>query len=380
MRFVALILLVAQTTGAGSSVGLLLIAGDFVPTALGPLAGLVVDRFDRRWLMVWLEWAQAAVVVGIALLSLPLGVLLLLVATHSIFSMVFQTAARSAVPHVVGDHDLETANSLLGAGTYGLEALGPVLTALLVPFVGIRGVLVIDAATFVIAGIALIGLPRMRETSGEEVTLWAGTVEGVRYLRGQPILRLAILGFFGVVAFAAMDDVALVFLAENSLKASTGGAALLYGGSGVGLFIGFLALVRWARKFSPVGSMVGGFAVMCVGNLFTAGAPSIAAAFATQTVRGLGVSFAEVGSNTLVQRGVPARLRGRVFAAMYTLVGLAAALAYAAGGPLLDLTSPRVVLAVAGGGGLLVTGVVWVLLARSKHRMDGYPSTDRSEE
>jgi hypothetical protein len=82
-----------------------------------------------------------------------------------------------------------------------------------------------------------------------------------------------------------------------------------------------------------------------------------------QVVRGAGLSLVEVGTTTLVQRSVPAELRGRAFANLYGGVGLAAAVSYAVGGPLLDPLSPRTVLVVGGDGVAASAAVALVVLA-----------------
>lgn len=86
-------------------------------------------------------------------------ILLALVATGSLLSQLFQAAARSAVPDLVGDDDLEHANALIGGGAHGLEALGPLLAAVLLPFVSLRGLLAIDVVTFLVSALLLAGLP-----------------------------------------------------------------------------------------------------------------------------------------------------------------------------------------------------------------------------
>ncbi len=82
-----------------------------------------------------------------------------------------------------------------------------------------------------------------------------------------------------------------------------------------------------------------------------------------QVVRGGGLSLVDVGTTTLVQRCVPRGSRGRAFANLYGGVGLAAAVSYAAGGPLLELLSPRGLLVIAGAGGIAASAMVaaWVL-------------------
>jgi MFS family permease len=92
---------------------------------LSPLTGAFADRLERRRALVICELGQAVTVGAIVVTQPPLVILLALVGTQSLLSQLFQAAARSAVPDLVGDEDLEHANALIGGGTHGLEALGP---------------------------------------------------------------------------------------------------------------------------------------------------------------------------------------------------------------------------------------------------------------
>ena len=102
--------------------------------------------------------------------------------------------------------------------------------------------------------------------------------------------------------------------------------ALLLGGVGIGLLVGYALLARNARRLSMTMLLVGGFAVSSVGNLLTGLAWAVAVAFALQTVRGLGIAAMDVASNTLLQRLVPDHLLGRVFGNLYGAIGVAAGL------------------------------------------------------
>ena len=114
--------------------------------------------------------------------------------------------------------------------------------------------------------------------------------------------------------------------------------------------------------------LLAGFAVSSAGNLLTGLAWAVAAAFAVQAVRGLGIAAMDVAATTLVQRTVPPDLQGRVFGSLYGGIGVAAALAYLLGGLLLDRTTPRVAFVAAGAAGLLATGATALALRRAVKR------------
>ncbi len=365
LSLVALLLYVEAETGAALAVALLLLAGDFTPGLFGAFAGVVGDRVDLRKVMVGCDLLQAGLVVGMAVALPPLPVLLVLVAVRSLVAQVFQASSRSAVPALVADKDLETANSALGAGTHGLEAAGPLIAAGLFLVLDVRGILFIDAVSFLASALLLSRLPSMPPSNESEgASFFKDARAGLGYIWRTKVVRVIGLGFFGVVAFSGVDDVAMVFLAKDELHAGDSGAAVLYAGVGIGLVVGYALLTRFASMAKMLPLLVVGFAVTSAGNLFTGLAWAVWAALALQTIRGLGIAALDVAINTHLQRVVPANMLGRVFGNLYGAIGLAAGISYVFGGLLLQHTDARVTFVVAGAGGLLAAGATAVALAR----------------
>jgi len=367
LALVALMLHVATTTGEALAVAWLLLAGDFAPALLGPLAGTVADRLERRAVMVGCELLQGALVAAVAVWLPALPLLLVLVGLRALAGQVFQPASRAAVPALVAEGDLEPANAAVGVATNGGETLGPLVAALLLPVLGVRGVLAADAASFGVSA-ALLGLlpaiAGLGGRAGARGSFLADARAGLRYLRGQATVRAVALGYFAVVACTGIDDVALVFLATATFGAGGTAVGLLLGAVGVGLLTGYALLARSRGRLPTTAWLLAGFAVSSAGNLLTGLAWAVAAAFALQAVRGLGIAAMDVAATTLVQRIVPPDLQGRVFGSLYGGIGVAAALAYVLGGLLLDHTTPRVAFVAAGAAGLLATGVTALALRR----------------
>jgi MFS family permease len=366
LGLVALMLHVAETTGQALAVALLLLAGDFAPALLGPLAGTVADRLDRRRVLVGCELLQGALVLATALWLPPLPGLLALVGLRAVAGQVFQPASRAAVPALVPERDLERANAAVGVATNGGETLGPLVAALLLPVLEVRGVLLVDAATFLVSAALLAFLPAMGTTPGlgRQASFLADARAGLGYAWAEPTVRAVIGGYVAIVACNGIDDVALVFLATDTLGGGERAVGLLLAAVGVGLLAGYALLARARGRLPMTVLLLAGFAVSSAGNLLTGLAWAVAAAFAVQAVRGLGIAALDVAATTLLQRIVPARLLGRVFGSLYGGIGVAAAFAYLVGGLLLDRTGPRVAFVAAGAAGLLATGATALALRR----------------
>jgi hypothetical protein len=330
--------------------------------------------------MILLEVGQAAATAAMALWLPALPVLLALFLVRAVLGQVFQPATRAAVPGLVGELDLTSANVALGFGENGLTLAGPLLAAALLVVTGIRGLLFIDAASFCVSAFLLLRLPRIttRATGLEqEGSFLPHAAEGITFLWRTVAMRLIFLSFFVIVLFNAVDDVALVFLGKQSLHLGNAGVSMLYAGSAAGLIVGYAAVNRWGSRAAAPALLVIGYAVSSLGNLFTGISWAIAVTLAFQAIRGLGLAAQDAAAATMIQRAVPRRLQGRAFSNFYGAIGLAAGLSYVLGGVLLHAVGPRVTFAVAGLGGVL-TAIVTSILLRAGHR-PGQPEPRQPE-
>ena len=334
---VALLLYLSDGAGQAFAVAALLLVGDVAPALLGPLTGTLGDRFDARRLMIACELVQAATVGVLALTLPPLPALLALVALRSVAAQIGQSAARAALPSLLDGPRLGAANAALGLGSNGMEAVGPLVAAALLPLVGISGVLALDAGSFVVSA-ALLAAP-----ARDPARRAGGTVVAARRRPRRPPLPARPPGSCGHCAWASSASSRAT--ASTTSRSSTWPAtasvpgeqavAALYAAVGIGLLAGYLVLGR--RTGRLVLLVVAGFVVSSAGNLLTGLAWAVAVAFGLQLVRGAGLAAIDVGVNTLLQRVVPSALLGRVFGTLYGGIGAAAGVSYLLGAVLLEL-------------------------------------------
>jgi MFS family permease len=210
-------------------------------------------------------------------------------------------------------------------------------------------------------------MPHIQRGQRAVLTSFLGDARaGLEYMWRSRIVRTITLGYIGVVAFNGIDDVALVFLATDTLDGGESAVGLLLAAVGLGLIVGYALLGRGKTRMSMVALLLTGLATVSAGNLLTGLAWAVIAAFTLQALRGIGIAALDVAANTMLQQTVPAEVLGRVFGTLYGAIGLAAGFSYVAGGVLLDLTGPRVTLVVAGTGGLLVTLATALALRRRR--------------
>ncbi len=374
MATTALILHVQRTTGSATAVGLLLFA-QAIPPLAAPLAGVVADRFSPGRLLA-VGWLVQAVLAGfLALLLPPLGALLAVVFVLALVDTPLSAAVGRCIPAVVADDDLVEANALRGAVWELGTVLGPPLAGLLFAVSGTSLVLGLDALTFLVVIPLALRLPAPAPDT--EARVRASFVrearDGLAFVRHTPYVLAVAVGFWVVVFFSAPDDLILPFLATVTFGAGPVAVGVLLAAASAGLLAG-LPLVRPAgRRLGVTGAIVTGFAVMATGNLLTAAAPWLVAAFAAQLLRGFAIPLADSHVTTYLQRSTPPQLLGRVLANVYGGVGVAAAAGYLLGGPVVDATSPRTAFVIVGCGGLAGAAVTAVLLRKARRQPDTVP-------
>jgi MFS family permease len=363
VALVALVLLVQGSEGTGTAVGVLLLASS-LPRFLGPLAGVVADRVEQRTLMVLCDLGNAAIFGAIAWLRPSFGVLLALVAASAVLDTLSGPAGRSAIPVLVHPDDLVQANAWMGTSLNLQVALGALVGGVLVAAVGVRPALAVDAVSFAVSATWLIGLPRLRAAAEAPTGFLAVGREGLAFAWRTRIVRTFVIVLFLGVAFAAVDNVALVFLVRETLGGGSLAFGLVSAAYGIGMMVASTGLSIRRTSFAVTALLVVAWLATGIGAIATGLAPLIAVAAAAQAIGGFGNGLENVAADTLIQRAVPREMLGRVFGLVYTAAFGGSTLAYAAGGPLLDLTSARAVFLIAGAGIFVVTTYLWIALRR----------------
>ncbi len=357
MALVALVLHVQAEQNTGTAVGALLLAAA-LPRLLGPVAGTLADAVDGRTMMIVCDLGQTIVYGAIAIWLPPLPLLLALVAVTSILETAFTPASRAAVTSIVERDALPSANAWLGSTLNLQVAAGPLLGGALVAAGGFSGAIAANALTFLVSALLLLRLPSLpTHTDGDEPRgLLADTRAGLAFALRHRTARAVVVTLFLGVAFGAIDNVALVFLARDELGAGPVGFGAVNSAFGVGMLIASALLINWGGRIQPRNLFILGWVLTGVGTIATGLAPTLALAALLQALAGIGNAGDNVASDTLIQQHVPRQMLGRVFGLVATAASVGGGIAYAAGGPLLDATSPRFVFIL--GGGLVLAVVV----------------------
>lgn len=362
---VALVLF-AATSGPG--VVSLVLIGTALPLLASPLAGAIADRVDQRRLLACSEAGQGVIYAIMAGTRPGLPALLPMVVLASLLASAGTPTGKSTVRRLVPEEGRSQANALLGLAANLQVIAGPAIGGVLAGLAGAPVAFAVNAASFAASALLLTGLGPLAppgQLAGHARTgLLADTASGLRYIWATPPVRGLVLGVLALVTFAALDNVALVFLVQRSLHGSGPEYGALSAAFGAGMVAASVALTARANRRPATFWLIGGAIAGAGGMLATGLAPSAAVAGAGQALAGAGNTGELVGADTLVQQQVPAHMLGRAFGALYGGAQLASALAYVIAGPLVSLAGPRITF-VAGSGGSLFGAAV---LVRTVHR------------
>ena len=381
---IALFTLVLRLTGSGRAVGLVLVARFLPSVVLGPLAGVLADRFNRRHIMIASDVARALVVVGFLFVREPghVWIVYALTVLQLAFSAFFEPARSAALPSVVRPRDLVTANAISSVTWSAMLTLGAAVGGPVTDWFGTDAAFVIDSLTYLLSAVlvARVRLPRRPPRPKTPLTLARAlgvtdTVEGLRYVWRRPrVLALLLvkpawgLGG-GILTLLPVFGEKVFRLSLGATQA--GGAALgmsvLYAARGVGTALGPVLARRFHGETRARMQRAIGVSFVFAGAFYVlfGGAQSFALALVWLAVAHMGGSVLWVYSTALLQSEVEDEFRGRVFAAEMMLMTLTLAASNYATGEALDRfqLSPRAV-TVAIGLFFMLPGVLWLLTRR----------------
>lgn len=342
---VAIVVLVFDLTGSGIGVAGAVMFEVLPVLLLAPVAGLAADRLPRRSLMIWAAVFQAVVATALVVATGSLVVAYAVSFGLSAGVVLFNPAAGSLLPEVVGEEEIVTANSAMWtAAVTGQIALAPIAGFVIAAW-GVEVAFAINAATFVVSAVVLIGLRAGRARAEVGARGWTGVLAGVGTVRANPMLtRLAVVQVLASMSAGATSGL-LVVLADRWLDVGAGGFGTLLAAIGVGAVLGPVLLRRFIEAgdkrwlFGPFAARGGvDLTLAAVGNPIVAGGALV--------VYGMSTSTGMVAYQSTLQTLVPAETRGRAFAFYDVLWNAARLLSLAAGGVLAEVSDIRLVYVV----------------------------------
>jgi MFS family permease len=362
---VALAIDVKDRTDSGLWVAAVVVV-EFLPTVVvGLLLGPLLDRLERRSLMI----AADAVRVGV-FVALPFApnaaTVVALAAVAGLATGFFRPAVYAGVPNLVPDDELPRANALL-QGIENLSwAVGPLLGGVLTAAAGPSAAYTINAASFLVSILLVVRIPARMLQSERALSRghWRDLGDGFRAALRSPSMR-AVLVAWGIASLATgAANVAEIFLAQQTFSAGDVGYGLLYGAMGAGLVLGSFSSAAVLARSGVARTYGASLTLMAMGYVGAALSPNVWVAAVCVLFAGVGNGGAIACNALLVQRGTFDLMRGRALTFVMSITFVLVGVGNGIGGLLLARTSPRWIWGACGIG-LLVAALAGRLLARN---------------
>ena len=379
LHYIALVVLVFNLTGRGIAVAALAVA-EIIPVLLiGPLAGVVIDRFARKPVLIGADLVRGA---------LALSLLWPQSATHAyivaaglaIGNTFFNATAQAVIPALTTEDQRLAANSVAFSTGRLVQIVAAAVAGGLIALVGTDAAFGINAATFVVSALMIARLhipPHAGQIAADARRGIAGFVgdarDGLRYaLRDRFLSRLLIVQSLASFAVGATGPL-LVVLSERHLRLAPSGFAWLIGAIGVGALLGPFIPNTLAKDYRDARWLFVPYVIRGIGDVLIAVFASLPIALAIMFVYGLNTSTGVVVYRTTVQGAVPDRVRGRAFTLLDVDWSVFRLLSLGLGAVLVDAVGIRPVFWI-GGALLIASGLVGLtLLGRYDFRSEPDP-------
>lgn len=381
---IALSTLVSRYTGgSGGAVSGLLLARFLPPLLVGPFAGVLVDRLNRKHLLILSDVLRAVVVLLMLLVSGPetLWLIYALTVAQFLLSSVFEPGRSALLPSVVKPDDLVIANTL-GSVTWSVMlAFGAVVGGAVAGIFGSSVALIIDAVSFalsalLIASISVSGAPGAVQHSGQSRPgERRGFIEGLRYAWRHPATAAVLLVKMGG-NIGNIDTLMVVYATQVFVVGQDGSVSLgiMWSAFGIGAILGPLLInrlhkgsVRAMRRL-----IILAYGILTLGWFALGSASTLALASLALLIRAMGGSVYWTYSSVIIQKSVPNEYLGRMFALDWAGFQLAVVINILVTGFVLERVGVAGVRGVAYGTGLLslLPLVLWTLALPWIERQD----------
>ncbi|MDI6731084.1 MAG: MFS transporter [Candidatus Margulisbacteria bacterium] len=326
--FVYVLMIIAYTlTQSNLGVSVPLLAFGLPSILFGPLAGVFVDKLDRKAMLTITSLIRGALV----LLIIPfIGQSLVLI---FLFSFLIYTAAQffapaesSVIPELVKSDDLIVANSLFMVTWMGASVIGLGLGAPLVNLFGNQGTFIAAAILYFVAAgaIALVPLrPREIKVEHFQSPIIKDLLFGMEFIRRNEVVKYSLFKLLVATSALAIISLLAISYAKNILGIGAHNFGYLIFAVGAGMFVGMTLLDRLRRSMSKGAIVIVSFLISGLILVFIGKVANLPLALMMIFLLGLCNIFITSSIQTILQQRIPRRIRGRVFGMQNMLINSA---------------------------------------------------------
>ena len=329
-------IVVFRLTGSALSVGLMLIATSAPTLVFGLIAGVFVDRFDRKRIMIIADLARAVVVILIPFL-MPYGIawLYIIVMLTSVIGQFFDPAHASVIPEIASDEELAAANSFIAISAFGSTAVGFAAAGLIASKFPIEWAFYINGLTFFFSGLCILAVRiAPLQVEGETTIRLIGKNlrAGMSFLANNALLRSLLMVSLPVLLGFGLWNSLLLPFAERALHASEFEFGLQEALTSVGFVVASLIMAKVGDRLREGQWIAISYLGMALAAIFYSRTASIPLAIVLVTIVGFMNAPAMISGRLLIQRNTERGIRGRVMSVFSVAKNIAFLLGMAAAG------------------------------------------------
>ncbi|GAB7048789.1 MFS transporter [Catenuloplanes indicus] len=313
-----------ELTGSDAAAGVAFFFVAF-PYLLAPFAGALIDRFSARGVFLVTNLSMAAVMLLTLLVRGPeqIWLLYLVILCYGLSGIVIGPTQATIVATIAREDELADANGLMQTVSGGVRLLAPLVGAGLFTLVGGHVVAMIDALTFVVAALCVLGV-RVPARPGRSTAPagWAAeTAQGLRHVFGTPVLRDVVLALGLALLVMGFSQTLIFAIVDQGLHRPAAFVGVLSSVQGAGTIVAGLVTGWFTRRFGDIRLVTAGIAGIAAAALLYL-VPHLAGVAAGALLFGAAICWTTAGLITTVQRRTPADLRGRALGTAMGAVSL----------------------------------------------------------
>jgi MFS family permease len=373
--YIALPFYTFSLTGSALATGAMFMASTLPRLLFGSVAGVFVDRWDRKKTMIVADVLRAVIVLLLLVVRSPEWLWLIYLSSfaEALVSQFFVPAKTAIIPRLVSEKDLLTANSLNAFSDAITRLLGAALGGVLMSWLGLQSVILLDSASFLVSGILIVLIvlpaaaplppaPTHKPGGARGLAVWKEWLDGLRLVKQERLIA----SLFVVMGVAFLGDSMFSVLIVPLVKNIMGGSALQLSwvmmAHGIGGLTGGLILGQMGKSVSPYRLIILGLGLTGILALIIINFPLLPVVLPLMLFVGFVIMAWSVGTQTLLQMNIQDQYRGRIFGTLGTTMALMSLIGMGLAGALADLLGVVFILDIAAGLYIVSGGVAWVML------------------
>src|SRR5688500_9489375 len=357
-------ILVYRLTGSALSVGLMLIATSSPTILIGLIAGVIVDRYDRKRIMLISDLLRAVLIFLIPFL-IPLNInwLYVIVALTSGIAQFFDSAHASVLPEVASDEELSAANALMAISSVGSTTIGFAAAGIIASSLDINWAFYLDGFSFLVSGLLILftnvpSLPVVENTSFHAIR--KNLQAGLRVVGMVPILRSLFIVVAPIFLIFGLQNSLLLPFSIRELNATEFHFGLQQAAEAIGVALGSLLMARFADRIREGQWLAISYLSMAVATLIYSLSSYVTIAIFLMGISELLNAPSFIGRQLVIQRATPRAMRGRVNSAFFVVRDVMFVVGMALAG-LADVMNVRVLFIISSFALLFAGAVVLIL-------------------